>query len=129
MYVATVYYIDKLFIMIIIIQDSQQQTGECGEVNTISEHVAMMVPFYYIPLLLLLMVLVVKLSIKIKTFYKRRYTCSNTYIYVRTHVFILTYVHIVLQCMPIKLIDFGLLCLFSPSNKVSGIGQIDQSGA
>ena len=45
---------------------------ECGEVNTISEHVAMMVPFYYIPPLLLLIVLVVKLSVKIKTIYKTR---------------------------------------------------------
>ena len=42
---------------------------ECGEVNTVSEHVAMMIPFYYIPLLLLLIVLVVKLSVKIKTRY------------------------------------------------------------
>ena len=45
---------------------------ECGEVNTISEHVAMMVPFYYIPLLLLLIVLVVKLSLKIRATYKIR---------------------------------------------------------
>ena len=45
---------------------------ECGEVNTISEHVAMMVPFYYIPLLLLLIVLVVKLSVKIRATYKIR---------------------------------------------------------
>ena len=46
---------------------------ECGEVNTISEHVAMMAPFYYIPLLLLLIVLVVKLSLKIRATYKIRY--------------------------------------------------------
>ena len=42
---------------------------ECGEVNTVSEHVAMMIPFYYIPLLLLLIVLVVKLAVKIKARY------------------------------------------------------------
>ena len=47
---------------------------ECGEVNEISEHVAMMVPFYYIPLLLLLIVLVVKLSVKIRATYKIRYS-------------------------------------------------------
>ena len=46
---------------------------ECGQVNTISEHVAMMIPFYYIPLLLLLIVLVVKLSMKIRAIYKDRY--------------------------------------------------------
>ena len=45
---------------------------ECGEVNRISEHVAMMIPFYYIPLLLLLIVLVVKLSLKIRATYKIR---------------------------------------------------------
>ena len=42
-------------------------TDECGEVNRVSEHVTMMIPFYYIPLLLLLIMLVVKLSVKIKT--------------------------------------------------------------
>ena len=42
---------------------------ECGEVNTVSEHVVMMIPLYYIPLLLLLIVLVVKLSVKIKARY------------------------------------------------------------
>ena len=47
---------------------------ECGEINEISEHVAMMVPFYYIPLLLLLIVLVVKLSLKIRATYKIRYS-------------------------------------------------------
>ena len=46
----------------------------CGEVNGISDHVAMMVPFYYIPLLLLLIVLVVKLSLKIRATYKIRYS-------------------------------------------------------
>ena len=46
---------------------------ECGRVNTISEHVAMMIPFYYIPLFVLLIVLVVKLSVKLKDIYKTRY--------------------------------------------------------
>ena len=44
-----------------------EPTDECGEVNRVSEHVTMMIPFYYIPLLLLLIMLVVKLSVKIKT--------------------------------------------------------------
>ena len=56
---------------------------ECGEVNTISEHVAMMAPFYYIPLLLLLIVLVVKLSVKIRATYKIRYS-HLTYNYTLT---------------------------------------------
>ena len=57
---------------------------ECGEVITISEHVAMLVPLYYIPLLLLPTVLVIKLSVKIRAIYKMRYTtvCHNyNYVY------------------------------------------------
>ena len=45
---------------------NSELTDECGEVNTVSKHVIMMIPFYYIPLLLLLIVLVVKLSVKFK---------------------------------------------------------------
>ena len=56
--------------------DKSELTDECGEVDTISKHVAMMIPFYYIPLLLLLIVLIVllivKLSITIKTIHKKR---------------------------------------------------------
>ena len=37
-------------------------TNECGEVNTISGQVALMVPFYYFPLALALMVFIVKLG-------------------------------------------------------------------
>ena len=63
----------------IIVQDeilrnlNVELVDECGRVNTISEHVTMMIPLYYIPLLVLLIVLVVKLSVKIKATYETRY--------------------------------------------------------
>ena len=62
----------------IIVQDqilrnhNVELVDECGRVNTISEHVTMMIPLYYTPLLVLLIVLVVKLLVKIKAIYKTR---------------------------------------------------------
>ena len=62
-------------------------TDECGEANTISGHVALMVPFYYFPLALALMMFIVKLVSSIKKFYGRKsvgyryacvYMCAHT---------------------------------------------------
>ena len=58
-------------------------TDECGRTNTISGHVALMVPFYYLPLALVLMVLAVKLLPTIKAFCKE---CLLKYRYVRVTV-------------------------------------------
>ena len=69
----------------IIVQDqilrnlNVELIDECGRVNTISEHVTMMIPLYYTPLLVLLIVLVVKVSVKIKATYKTRYTLCAKY--------------------------------------------------
>ena len=61
-------------------QQHNELIDECGRVNAISEHVTMMIPLYYTPLLVLLIVLVVKLSVKIKAIYKERYVlCMYTY--------------------------------------------------
>ena len=63
--------------MYIILQDGVfnmhqlELTNECGEVNTISGQVALMVPFYYFPLALALMVFIVKL---VKEVYGRKST-------------------------------------------------------
>ena len=45
--------------------------NKCRRTNTISGHVALMVPFYYLPLALVLMVLAVKLLPTIKAFCKK----------------------------------------------------------
>ena len=39
-------------------------TDDCGKINSISEHATMMVPFYYLPLLVLILLPAVKLLIK-----------------------------------------------------------------
>ena len=49
-------------------------TDECGDTNTISGHVALMVPFYYFPLALVLMVCIVKLVPSIREYYRRKST-------------------------------------------------------
>ena len=61
-------------------QQHNEVIDECGRVNAISEHVTMMTPLYYIPLLVLLIVMVVKLSVKIRAIYKERYVlCTYAY--------------------------------------------------
>ena len=61
-------------------QQRLELIDECGNVNTISEHVAMIIPFYYIPLLLLLIVLIVKLSVKINAL------CIKKYVFIIMHI-------------------------------------------
>ena len=38
---------------------------DCGNVNALSEHAAMLVPFYYLPLLVLIVILIKKIVDKI----------------------------------------------------------------
>jgi len=45
---------------------------ECGNINQISDHAALLIPFYYAPLVLLLIVVTVKLSIKLKELHTKR---------------------------------------------------------
>ena len=66
-------------------------TDECGRTNSISGHVALMVPFYYLPLALVLMVLAVKLLPTIKAFCKK---CLLKCRYVRNCVF----KHVCIEC-------------------------------
>ena len=39
-------------------------TDECGKIDSISEHATMMVPFYYIPLLVVILLPAMKLIVK-----------------------------------------------------------------
>ena len=91
--------LDSIFNFYFIVQDqilrnlNVELIDECGRVNTISEHVTMMIPLYHTPLLVSLIVLVVKLLVKIKATYKTRYILCAKYMEVLAPSLTDEYVH------------------------------------
>ena len=45
---------------------------DCGNVNALSEHAAMLVPFYYLPLLVLVVLLIKKVVNKLQLRFRKR---------------------------------------------------------
>ena len=52
--------------------DHSFSIDQCGHVDTISIHVAILTPFYYFPVVVLCGVLGIKISTKVKAFYSTR---------------------------------------------------------
>jgi len=64
--------------------DHSFSIDQCGHVDTISTHVAILTPFYYFPVVVLCGVLGVKISDKIKALYSTRLVVCYNYTYVYT---------------------------------------------
>ena len=63
--------------------DHSFSIDQCGHVDTISTHVAILTPFYYFPVVMLCVVVVVKIIAKIKASYTTRLVVW--YIYIISH--------------------------------------------
>ena len=46
--------------------DHSLSIDQCGQVDTISEHAAMLIPFYFFPLIILLVIITRKIVLRVK---------------------------------------------------------------
>jgi len=65
--------------------DHSFSIDQCGHVDTISTHVAILTPFYYFPLALLCVVTAMKITMKIKKLYSTRLVLLYNYTVPYTH--------------------------------------------
>ena len=69
--------------------DHTLSVTECGIVTTMSKHAILLIPFYYIPVVLLLVLVAVKLRKKLKLHYKPRLALSLFSIHIASYMYVL----------------------------------------